>query len=71
MSKFKEYLTDQQQKDLILSRLAQLAQSGYMLEVDLEIYQSLGDIDSANAILQQIEVVENGISLCKSRLSEI
>ena len=70
MSKFKDLLSQEQRSEYLVSRINQLAQSGYQLELDIKALIEIGDENSVAQLKQQIDVIEKAINIHKEELEK-
>ena len=70
MSKFRDILSTEQRSEYLLTRISQLAQSGYQLELDAKSLSEFSDEASLEQIKQQISIIEKAITVHKAELEE-
>jgi len=70
MSNFREMLSEEQRGEYLLSRINQLAVSGYQLELDMQVMINNGDTESAAQVGQQIDIIKDAIKIHQDELEE-
>ena len=68
MNSFREMLSEEQRGEYLLSRINQLAVSGYQLELDMQVMVNNSETESAAQLNQQIRIIKDAIKIHQNEL---